>query len=388
MHKFNHDDYLQKGPTNGSTFDIELAPMDSMTEHLLSPRAVAFHQQGSESTHSLASPPSLHQYTNANASAHDLYRPGQERSWSPSPAYQSTDGLPQASPAPSIDAHSAHQYPPTHQRQPSSNLLAGQHNRNQSPSPYGHSPAPSLQGAQPQQHARQMSANMLAAGRTSPGPHQAYQNMSPSPGTNQAYNSYGRTSPGPNQAYNGRASPGPNQAYNGRTSPGPNQAYNGRTSPGPAQAYNGRASPGPGQAYAPSPSPQHYQQQQHARQMSGNMLAGGPPSAYAQHQQQHARQMSGNMLAGGPAPNQHARQPSGNMLSSGPRPTINIPPQQHGRSPSGNLLGGQPQQRGMSPVSPASYNQPSPSPGALNASQMLLQQQQARDGARRVHRPS
>lgn len=340
-----YDDYLAKGPAHRPP-EMELGPMDSMTEHLLSPRAMAFHEQGLASANSLVSPDSLYQYSNASASTRDLYRP-QERSWSPSPAYQSTEALPNsAAPlvsagyAGSNDTHSTHQYPPQHQRQPSNNLLAGNQNRNQ-PN-YGHAPSPSQQYQQPQ-HARQMSGNMLASGRLSPGPNQAL-NRSPSPG-------------GPAYGY-GRTSPGPNQAYNGRTSPGLNQAYNGRTSPGPGQAYNGRTSPGPGQAYAPSPSPQH------GRQQSGNMLAGGPPSAYNQQigQQQHARQMSGNMLGGYPQQQQHARQPSGNMLQQRPMINTQVPPQQHGRSPSGNLLAGHPQQRGPSPVSPAGYYG-APSPG-------------------------
>lgn len=354
-----YGDYLQKGPAPGSTFDIELGPIDSMKEHLLSPRAMAFHEQGLESSQSLTSPGSLYQYANASATQRDLYRPGQERSWSPSPAYQSTDMLPPHSAASvyeaSTDTHSTHQYPPSqHQRQPSNNILAAGHqNRNQTPSPR-HSPDPSQQYAPPQ-HVRQQSGNMLA-GRVSPGPNQAYGNRSPSPGPYQAY--AGRQpSPGPGQIFNGRTSPGPNQAYNGRMSPGPNQAYSGRTSPGPNQAYGG-----PPGAYAQQP-------QQHG--------------AYGQQPQHHGRQISGNMLSG-PAPGGYMPQQ---------RPLINtqVPPQQHGRSPSGNLLAGHPQQRGPSPVSPYGHPSPSPSqasPGRPSPSQMLLQQQQARQGGRGPMGPS
>ena len=397
-----YDDYMMKGP---GPHDIELSDVNSMNEPLLSPRATGFQNQGMESQVSLSNPQAMYQFNNSSAVSRDLYRP-QERSYSPSPAYQSTDNLYSLSPD---TAATPHQYPPQHQRQPSANLLAAGGPQSRAPSPYGHASSPSQQYP-PQQHQRQMSANMLA-GRTSPGPNQAYRGRAPSPG--------------PNQAYGGRAgSPGPNQAYGARTgSPGPNQAYGPRSaSPGPYQAYSGRTSPGPNRAYAPSPSVD-YGHQQHARQASGNMLA-GPPGAYGQQQQhsrqasrnmlatgppsayntpqQHARQASGNMLAGSRPPSvssmhlqQHARQMSGNMLASAQRPTIDIPPQGqqvHGRSPSGNLLagGGYPQ-RGVSPVSPSGYgHSPSPQPSpatpqsAMSASQRLLEQQnqQMRRGPR------
>ncbi|KAJ2917772.1 hypothetical protein MD484_g2683, partial [Candolleomyces efflorescens] len=300
--KFNgYDDYLAKGPLH-QQHDIELAPMDTMTEPLLHSRGPAFQQQAMESQQTLASPPSLYQYSNGSAVSRDLYRP-QERSWSPSPAYQSTETLHQVGPSPTLggytqspDTLQTHQYPPQHQRQPSNNVLAGyQNNRPQTPSSSGHSPQPSQQYP-PNQHARQMSGNMLASGRHSPGP---------------------------NQAYARAPSPGPNQAYGRAPSPGPNQAYGGRSpSPGPYQAYGRSPSPGANRAY-------------------GNT---SPSSAYGQQPQQQQQQYYQN--------------------SSPQRPVVNtqVPQQQHGRSPSGNMLSAYPQQqqRGPSPVSPSGYGQHSP----------------------------
>ncbi|RXW14887.1 hypothetical protein EST38_g10967 [Candolleomyces aberdarensis] len=283
-----YDEYLTKGPSH-QQHGIELTKIDSMTEPLLDSRGPPFQRQAMDSQQTLASPPSLYQYPNGSAVSRDLYRP-QEGNWSPSPAYQSTETLHQSGPSPTFngyvqspDSFQTHQYPPQHQRQPSNNVLAGYQNRSQTPSSSGHSPNPSQQYP-PNQHARQMSGNMLASGRHSPGP---------------------------NQGYARTPSPGPNQAYGRAPSPGPNQAYG--QAPGPYQAYGRSPSPGVNRAY-------------------GNT---SPSSAYNQH------------------PPQHLRNPSENMLSSPQRPSVNtqVPSQQHGRSPSGNLLHAYPQQqqRGPSP---------------------------------------
>lgn len=243
--------YLNHGPSNPNAFasDIELTPVDSMKEHLLSPHAMAFQQQGFESSQSLHSPGSMYQGA-PNESSRELYRP-QDRAYSPAPTYSDSQHT-LVSPSGYPESYSSHQYPPQHGRQLSSNMLHQQ-------------------------------------GRASPVPNQAYS---------------GRASPGPNQAYAGRASPGPNQMYAGRASPAPNQAYGGRMSPGTNQAYGpGRMSPGPNQAYGGDPYANH------GRQPSANML-GAPanqvrsqsPMVQQQQQQQHARQASGNMLQQQPSP--------------------------------------------------------------------------------------
>lgn len=205
--------YLNHGPSNPKAFasDIELTPVDSVKEHLLSPRAMAFQQQGFESSQSLHSPGSLYQGA-GNDSSRELYRP-QDRAYSPAPTYSDSQHT-LVAPSGYSETHGSHQYPPQHVRQPSSNMLHQQ-------------------------------------GRASPAPYQGYP---------------GRASPGPNQAYAGRASPGPNQMYVGRASPAPNQAYGGNMPPGPNQAYGGRMSPGPNQAYADPYA-------NHNRQPSANMLA-------------------------------------------------------------------------------------------------------------------
>jgi len=114
-------------------------------------------------------------------------------------------------------------------------------------------------------------------------------------------------------------------------------------SPGPYQAYppSSARSPSPGvqQAYSP--------QQQHARQMSGNPLSAarspspGPYQAYAPQQQQHARQASGNMLNRSPSPGpyqayspqqEHTRQESGTGYTQGP-PGLQSPPTQYPQRP-------------------------------------------------------
>ncbi|KAF9529713.1 hypothetical protein CPB83DRAFT_852038 [Crepidotus variabilis] len=131
-----------------------------------------------------------------------------ERSYSPSPAYISTDNL--MNQAPSAATTPSSYYPPNHQRQPSANMLAGQQIRGQSPGPYN-----SMNQYPPQQHARQPSGNMLHSQQRSgsPGPYQAYgapqQQMSPQ---------HARQMSGNMLAQGGRQSPGPYQAYGGQQS--------------------------------------------------------------------------------------------------------------------------------------------------------------------------
>jgi len=370
MSKIN--EYHNYGPQrSGFTSEIELTAMDSPSEHLLSPRAMAFQQSaGSESTHSL------------NQAPMDPSMQG-ERTYSPTPFSESQRTL--VSPVP--DA--THQYPPQSNRQSSANLLAGQQ-----PDP-ARSPSPYMQ-PYPPQHARQMSSNMLQ-GRASPGPQQAYGARAPSPGPYQALAGgraspgpqqamAGRMSPGPQQAYTGRSSPGPQQAYNGRSSPGSHQAYTGRSSPGPQQAYTGRSSPGPHQAYdgrsaSPGPNAAYVgraspaPQQAYARSPSPGVNqayghAPHPSEQWANHS--HGRQASGNMLA-----MQHGRQQSGNMLQHSPL-GVNVPPHgaalPHMRSPSGNPLAS-----GHSPVSPAQ----GPPRGAMSPSPTHAPQNHAGRGVYR-----
>lgn len=210
-----------------------------MQEPLLSPTAMAMHQQGFASKQSLT--PSLPPSINYNVMREaPLHRP-QDRSYSPSPAYTSVEnfGSP-VSPYPAGSEQSHTSYfgnvqPQQHHRSGSANML-NQQIRSASPGPNS-----AMQYPPQQQHTRQGSANMLA--RTpSPGPYQAY--GGPQEHTRQ---------PSGNVLQSGRT-----------TSPGPYQAYGGQ----PQSART--ASPGPYQAYPP---------QQHGRQMSGNMLAGSqqPP---------------------------------------------------------------------------------------------------------------
>lgn len=321
------NEYYSHGPQKAPfASDIELNALDSQTEHLLSPRSLAFQQQTGHEP--LSRPASIH--ANGAEPSRDLYRPA-ERTYTSSPFSESQHTLvSNRSPSP----NPAHQYPPQqHNRQPSGNMLAGHQNPPRSPSPYMQSP---LQQYPPQQHARQMSTNMLQQGRASPGPQQSYQNRSGSPGPYQAMGS--RVSMGPNQMYSGHISPASNEAYTGRVSPGGGQ-----------QMYNGRSpSPGPNQAYGHSPHPsEQWSQQSHGRQPSGYMLGAPPLQARAPSPMagpQHGRQQSANML-------HHQHAPSLSVNAYGQVP----PQQQHLRSPSGNPLAN-------SPLSPAQGSPQAPYP--------------------------
>lgn len=160
--------YLGHGP---GTSDIELTKMDSMEEPLLSPTSAAFQAQAFASQHSL--PASLYQRSSRGEAP--LHRP-QDRAYSPSPAYASTDNLGRSPVSPYPSSEQSHQsyLSPAHQRQTSGNMLANQPARSQSPGPYNAMGYPPQQQSQ-QYHARQASGNMLASGRSqSPGPYNAY----------------------------------------------------------------------------------------------------------------------------------------------------------------------------------------------------------------------
>ncbi|KAF8952519.1 late exocytosis, associated with Golgi transport-domain-containing protein [Flammula alnicola] len=289
-----YDKYLTHGPGSTSEHEIELSQLDSMQEPLLSPHAMALHQQGFTSQQSLSPslPPSLHY--NASREA-PLHRP-QDRSYSPSPAYMSTDNLAQGqspiSPYPtgSEQSHQSSYFSPTQ-----SNQMRGP-----SPGPYGAMQYP------PQQHARQASGNMLAGPSRGQSPTQSQQQHARQNSGNILASSQLRTqSPGPYQAY----SPQQQQQRHARQSSGNLLASSQARTP----------SPGPYQAYSPQP------QQQHARQTSGNMLADnrsqspGPYQAYSpqpqgyqqtppglqstnaaqyQQQQQQSPQANSNNMAG------------------------------------------------------------------------------------------
>lgn len=301
-----YDKYLAHGPGSVSEHEIELKRLDTAEEPLLSPRSMAMHQQGFTSQQSLVpSLPASSHYSTRDAAP--LHRPGQDsRSYSPSPAYMSTENLNQGStsqlhlnlsnsgqsPVSPYPNSELSQFTPTqdhqHQRSTSGNLLVG---GGRTPSPGPHA----AMGYPPQQHGRQPSGNMLGSRSPSPGPYQAYSPQQ----------QHTRQASGNMLAAQGRAgSPGPYQAY----SPPPQQ--HGRQPSGNVLASPRSGSPSSYQAYAP-------QQQQHARQASGSPLAASPgragsPGPYQAYspQQQHARQGNGNLLAspqgrvGSPGPNQ------------------------------------------------------------------------------------
>ncbi|KAF9047436.1 hypothetical protein BJ165DRAFT_1102024 [Panaeolus papilionaceus] len=312
-----YEKYMAQGPSSAN--EIELHTMDSMQEPLLNSRTMAMQPHGFISQQSLTPslPPSMYQQSNASMREAPLHRP-QERSYSPSPTYISTDNLnsynQQTSPYPASPGSAS-----SHQRQMSGNLLANnQQMRTQSPGPYSATQYP----PQPHSnHARQGSGNPLQ-GQQSPQQAQQYHARQASGNVLQGQQA---------QAYHARQGSGnPLQGSPRSQSPGPYQAYgqqpqHGRQPSGNMLASSRTPSPGPHQAYNQPP--------QHGRQMSGNMLdnfrttSPGPYQSYSpqqpQQQQQHARQMSGNMLAGyaQPPPGlQHNPQQSqgGNMNGRGP----------------------------------------------------------------------
>jgi len=247
-----YDTYLARGPGSGQGHEIELASMDTMQQPLLHPN-MGYHQQGFASEQSLTPslPPSLYQTYNGSSRDVPLHRP-QDRSYSPTPAYVSTDNLNPnpsspsssyaATPVSQISPSSYFNGPPPqqHQRQTSGNMLA---------SPYS-ATTPTQNQYPPQQHGRQNSGNLLAQGRQSPGPYQAY--------PSQQQPQHGRQSSG-NMLGQGRQSPGPYQAY-----PSQQQSpQHGRQMSGNMLATTRIPSPGPHQVYSPqTPSGQPQYQQQ------------------------------------------------------------------------------------------------------------------------------
>ncbi|KAF8161319.1 hypothetical protein B0H34DRAFT_840484 [Crassisporium funariophilum] len=332
-----YDHYLAQGP-NSSQPEIELSRFDSMQEPLLSPGAMAFHQQGFVSQQSLnpSAPPSLYQNPNGSTISREapIHRPQFDRGYSPSPSYVSTDNLHQMShgqsnsplsPYPN-SAGSSQQFisPAQHQRQGSGNLLAGQ----QSPS----------QQYPPQQHAGQQQRAQ------SPGPQQAFaQDHTRQPSGNMLSGQQQRgQSPGPQQMYS--------QQQHARQGSGNMLAT--------PQLRNQTPSPQP---YSPQ---QQQQQQIHARQMSGNALgeyqmrgqSPGPQQMYPppQQQQQHSRQTSGNMLAEyqgqGRSPTRSPTSPPSSFAQGPPGIQQQGPTQQqqqqHSRQTSNNNMGGRGPPRG------------------------------------------
>ncbi|KAF8806572.1 DUF221-domain-containing protein [Phlegmacium glaucopus] len=186
-----YDAYLNHGP-NLTQQDIELSRMDPMHEPLLNSSSTIFQQQQgfvSQQSFSLSSPPSLYHHNNASTVAREapIHRP-QERSYSPSPTYVSSDmyqAIPPLSAPSSPSSPSSQQQPIQHQRHGSGNALASQQylpqqqqtansgsqhyaspnssNALGSPQFRGQSPAPRPYSPQQQAHARQNSGNVLGS---------------------------------------------------------------------------------------------------------------------------------------------------------------------------------------------------------------------------------
>lgn len=106
-----YDAYLANGPggLTMSPSDIEMTPIDSMQEPLLSPRGYE-HHQGFTSQQTLVpdTPPQLYQFSNASREA-PLHRP-QERPYSPSPSYHTDPHYHNArsTPTPTPGQHVSH----------------------------------------------------------------------------------------------------------------------------------------------------------------------------------------------------------------------------------------------------------------------------------------
>jgi hypothetical protein len=154
-----YDAYLNRGP-NLVQQDIELSRMDPLQEPLLRPSSsMAFQQQQgfvSQQSLNVASPSLPYYHNNASTISREapIHRP-QERSYSPSPTYISSEAnLPALS-----SSHQQYFEPIQHRRQGSSNPAASPQYRGQSPAP--------------QQHARQSSGNVLSSSQ--------FQNQTASP---------------------------------------------------------------------------------------------------------------------------------------------------------------------------------------------------------------
>uniref|UniRef100_A0A8H7Y363 DUF221-domain-containing protein n=1 Tax=Psilocybe cubensis TaxID=181762 RepID=A0A8H7Y363_PSICU len=333
-----YDKYLAMGPGSTSTHEIELAPMDSMEEPLLSPGSLASHKQGFVSQQSFMSLPPSAAQSQATLREAPLHRP-QDRAYSPSPAYMSTDnlahGVSPISPYPNTaGSDTSHQSYFSSQRQSSGNILSGQQIRTPSPGPNVAMQYPPQQ----LQHGRQSSATVLAGQQPRNGSPTQYQ-RSQSPGPNQAYPPQQHTRQSSGNMLAGRAaSPGPYQAYNQQQ-----QQQHARQISGNVLANGRSTSPGPSQAYSA-------QLQQHARQTSGNMLADtrsrspGPYQSYTPTQQPHSRQMSGNPLgdyqrAPSTSPQQGYSQPPPGLQGSA-HAQYQQQQQQSGQTPNNNNMAG------------------------------------------------
>lgn len=167
-----YDAYLNRGP-NMVQQDIELSRMDTLQEPLLRPASsMTFHQQpGSASRQSLntSSPPSPYYHNNASTVSREapLHRP-QERSYSPSPTYISSEANLPTSPS------SQQQY---------FELMQHQY-RSSGNSPQLPVQSPTPRPYSPQQHARQNSGNVLASSQLrnqTSSPSQVPRGQSPGP---------------------------------------------------------------------------------------------------------------------------------------------------------------------------------------------------------------
>jgi len=168
-----YDAYLNHDSNNMIQQDIELSRMDPLQEPLLRPTSsmVFQQQQGFVSQPSLgiSSPPSPYYHNNASTVSREapIHRP-QERSYSPSPTYNSSEAsLP---PLPS----SQQQY-----FEPIQNRRQGRTNSSQFPGP-----SPTPRPYSPQQHARQNSGNLLGSSQLrnqTLSPSQAPRGQSPRP---------------------------------------------------------------------------------------------------------------------------------------------------------------------------------------------------------------
>jgi len=180
-----YDSYLAKGPGQHTT-EIELTPIDSIQEPLLSPQAYE-HQQGFSSQQTLVpdTPPQLYQLGNASREA-PLHRP-QERSYSPSPSYTTDPQYHNArSPTPGQHAShpsqqwssSGHGHAPRQQSQQWGNAPATRHSPQQPSQQWGNS-TPPVSRHSPQQASQQWGVTGVGAGRHQPqSPSQQWANMS------------------------------------------------------------------------------------------------------------------------------------------------------------------------------------------------------------------
>ena len=166
-----YDAYLNHDSNNMIQQDIELSRLDPLQEPLLSPTSpMAFQQQQgfvSRPSLGISSSPSPYHHNNASTVSREapIHRP-QERSYSPSPTYVSSEAsLP---PLPSSQQHF----------EPIQNRRQGRTNPSQFPGP-----SPTPRPYSHQQHARQNSGNLLGSSqlRNQTSSPQAPRGQSPGP---------------------------------------------------------------------------------------------------------------------------------------------------------------------------------------------------------------